>query len=206
MSEQQIQWQAKWIWIQQPDEPGTIVAAFRRTFSLTEPPCAARLFITADTFYRVWVNGKPVAWGPAGSKAGSATADIFDVSTLLQAGENSIAIMGVFADAEPFLYEALAQAPGVLAQLEITGEGWQTVVATDATWRARLVRLQPRGVRFSVQRALIEQWDLSDLGDWTAPDFDDSAWQDAVEIGPVGCQPWEEIELRDVPNLEFLPY
>ncbi len=206
MSQQQIQWQAKWIWIQQPDQPGTVVAAFRRTFSLAQPPCAARLLITADTFYRVWVNGKPVAWGPAGSKASSATVDIFDVSALLRTGDNCIAIMGVFADTEPFLYEALAQAPGVLAQLEITSEGWQTTVATDATWRARLVRLQPRGVRLSGQRAVIEQWDLTDLGNWTAVDFDDSAWQDAVEIGPVGCQPWQEIELRDVPNLEFLPY
>ena len=111
MPQAQVEWRAKWIWIEQPEQPGTVVAAFRRIFELPEKPAAARLLITADTFYRAWVNGSFAGWGPAGSAAGSATADIVHIGMALQPGRNVISVMAVFADTEPFLYEALAQAP-----------------------------------------------------------------------------------------------
>jgi len=44
-----------------------------------------------------------------------------------------------------------------------------------------------------------EQWKVSDkeIAGWTKPDFDDSNWQPAKKLGPVGMQPWGDVRSGD---------
>ena len=109
------QYQAQWIWCNaQSREPFQFVR-FRKTIEVASRPAGATAYITADTFYRLWINGQLVMHGPARSSRGKATVDPVDVSRYLAKGKNTLMIE-VFHGVCPF--EALAQAPGLLCELE----------------------------------------------------------------------------------------
>ena len=81
----QRQYQAKWIWAKvQAAEPFQFVR-FRKTFDLDAAPEKATAFVTADTFYRLWINGALVMHGPARSSAGKITVDPVDVDAISEA-------------------------------------------------------------------------------------------------------------------------
>ena len=55
-------WQAKWIWL--GGDSAAPVAMFRKTVSLHEKPQAVKAWLTADTKYLLYVNGRLVSRGP----------------------------------------------------------------------------------------------------------------------------------------------
>ncbi len=127
---------------------------------------------------------------PRGSSRGKATVDPVAVGPYLKQGQNTLmieALHGVF----PF--EALAQAPGLLCELETHSGGQrQIVAATDGTWEAAEITAWSRdSLRFSYQRGWIEQFD--------ARRTPDEKWQPAVVLGHVGMAPWKKVALRDIP-------
>lgn len=181
--------QAQWIWSNVATlEPFQFVR-FRKTFDLAAIPAEATAYITADTFYRLWINGQLAMHGPARSSAGKATVDPVDVTQYLKPGENMVVAQAFHGNC-PF--EALAQAPGFLCELEITSGGTRQVVATDATWQATEISAWNRqSPRFSFQRGWMEDYDSRrEL---------EEVWQPAMVLGPVGMSPWTRVELRDVP-------
>ena len=65
---------------------------FRRRFTLERAPEKALLFITADDYYKVYINGLFVGQGPAPAYHFQYGYNTFDVSSFLRAGENVIAV------------------------------------------------------------------------------------------------------------------
>ena len=55
-------WRAKWIW-RDGDKTGE-AAMFRKKVMLTDAPQAAQTWLTADTHYRLFLNGRLVSRGP----------------------------------------------------------------------------------------------------------------------------------------------
>ena len=153
-------------------------------------PASATAYITADTFYRLWINGQLVMHGPARSSRGKATVDAVDVGRHLAQGRNTLMIE-VFHGVCPF--EALAQAPGLLCELEADFGGQKAILAaTDATWEAAEITAWSRkSLKFNYQRGWTEQFDARRTLEEKS--------QPAIVLGKVGTAPWLKVEPRDIP-------
>jgi hypothetical protein len=89
------EWDMHTSWIWHPDyddtqNPGSIVL-FRREFHLTEVPQSLTITVTADTRYRLFVNGQSVSVGPCKGTPSHWYYETVDASGLLRPGPNVIA-------------------------------------------------------------------------------------------------------------------
>jgi hypothetical protein len=116
------QYQAQWIWGHVASREPFQFVRFRKTIDLASRPDRATAYITADTFYRLWINGQLVMHGPARSSRGKATVDPITVGRHLAQGRNTL-MVEAFHGVCPF--EALAQAPGLLCEF------FNTVIPTQ---------------------------------------------------------------------------
>src|SRR5438477_6761219 len=82
---------AVWIGSDHPFDLHEAYLCFRRTWLLDAPPQAVELLISADSRYKLWINGHFVARGPARSWPQAQAVDRLDVSAYVQAGANIIA-------------------------------------------------------------------------------------------------------------------
>ncbi len=83
---------AQWIWL--PSErtlPNSFVL-FRKEILLTAKPTRAVGWMTADSRYRLTVNGQRVQWGPAPCDPRQLDVDPIDLTALLRPGKNVIGV------------------------------------------------------------------------------------------------------------------
>ncbi len=184
------QYRAQWIWCKVASPEPFQFVRFRKTVELAAFPEQATAYITADTFYRLWINEQLVMHGPARSSFDKAMVDPVNVGRYLKQGTNSLMIEALHG-CGPF--EAMAKAPGMLCQVEATLGGKRTILAaTDATWEASEITAWSRkSLRFTFMRGWMEDYDARlVLQEKVAP---------ATVLGKVGMPPWTKVELRDVP-------
>jgi hypothetical protein len=111
---------ASWIWYPH-DAESVADRFFRKSFEVAEVPAKARLRITCDNAYTVYVNGQPVGRGSRWQSI-----EQYDVAKHIARGKNVIAV-AAHNDGGP---------AGLIAELTLTGPNAQTIrLATDATWR-----------------------------------------------------------------------
>ncbi|MFL6119524.1 hypothetical protein [Actinophytocola sp.] len=117
---------ASWIWYPEGDPVAGVppqTRYFRRTVDLAARPSAATLVLTGDDTADVWVNGTQVSTSPRVTDSWK-NAAVVDVSALLSAGANTIAVRA----------DNTTQSPaGVVGKLVVQGG---PAVVTDAGWRA----------------------------------------------------------------------
>lgn len=196
---------ARWIWSAAATRPYHNIVLFRRVFDVAGAASAARLLITADSRYEVWINGVWLGHGPARSWQSPWPVDPYDLAGLLRPGKNAIAVRVQHFGIGTFQY--LDAAPGLLAELAWTDSAGGHTVATDTDWQARadVAFLWPVP-RISCQQAWEEQFDarleakgrgesVLDLGDWPA----------AKATCAAGEGAHREFELRDIPQLTREP-
>ncbi len=157
---------AEWIWapLGRTVEPLAFYAA--RDVELAAPPAAARLAAAADEEYVLFLNGRRVGSGGAGS-AGAGTPpalDTYDVAPLLRAGSNRLV-------AE---LRSGRGAGGFLALL--TDGAGRTLAKTDRDWRI-VRRHRPGLVRgwlpldgpAASEDERADSWSRPPVGRWGAP-------------------------------------
>jgi hypothetical protein len=163
-------WQARWIRVagDQVDR-----GWFRKDVTLAEVPRRATAWVTADTKYRLWINGRLVSRGPAdigrdfaGGSTGRWFYDHRDLTPFFHKGRNVIAAevvrgSGVSHGQQGWLFEAQIDA---------------VTVKSDATWRATAV---------------------TDVYGWQSPEFDDALWPAAREVKDV----WSPLVASEIPPL-----
>ena len=193
-----IIWQAKWLKdslfeaaeyreIHHPDRTPAnnstiqnVHTLFRRTFSLRSAPVSsARLYLSADDCYRLYVNGSFVGVGPAPSYPFAQPYNGWDVTDVLQAGRvNCLGIHVYYQGLHNLAYVSADNLQGVLAQLEIAyADGASAVIATDGAWRC-LRCMAYRGTRtYGYETQFAEDIDLRQWPwDWNLAGFDDGQW------------------------------
>jgi alpha-L-rhamnosidase len=72
-----------WIWSAADPSARNVLVQFRRAFVLDAPPAAARLHISADTRYILYVNNVRLGYGPARSYHTHYEYDTYPVAALL---------------------------------------------------------------------------------------------------------------------------
>ncbi|HWP30759.1 MAG TPA: alpha-L-rhamnosidase C-terminal domain-containing protein [Fimbriimonadales bacterium] len=121
---------AKWVW----DSEKTVgewnyYTAFRKPFVLNSTPSKADLYITADSQYWVWVNGKRVGSGPIRSFPNPWYYDSYDIRNYLKPGDNEILILAHAIGVGTFRY--IPAPSGVIAEIQADGK---PIIGTDSSW------------------------------------------------------------------------
>ncbi|HUL76770.1 MAG TPA: alpha-L-rhamnosidase N-terminal domain-containing protein, partial [Vicinamibacteria bacterium] len=150
---------ARWIWLPCERTLANTFVLFRREIEIGGPVASARGWISADSRYRLWVNGRRVQWGPAPCDPRSYEADPLDLTRWLVPGRNVIgAEVLYYGHGEgtwPF------GKPGFLFALRVEGTGGRvSEVVSDGSWRALLDRAhRPGQFKRWYLRALQEDFD-----------------------------------------------
>ncbi len=187
---------AKWIWTDDDPAESDVWVYARKQFNV-ENPDGAKLSITADTRYCVWVNGKQLGFGPPKSHVETPTLDTYPIADLLLRGENQITVLVYSFGEEGYICALMPVRGALLASIGVDGK----LIATDSSWKVhREYAYCQTGVRLNENQPYMEQFDarvkMSDH--WDQWDSDDP-WQPATELsGPI-YPPWTSIESRDIP-------
>jgi alpha-L-rhamnosidase len=192
--------QGAWIWKAQDESRPyhqTIIA--RKAFKL-DTAARAILKITADSAYRLFINGDWVSDGPCRAWPEHYQYDVIDLTGYLRPGENEIQFIARYWNVGTF--HQISQQPGLLAQVEVDAEGSDAGVqsfGTDATWE---VAEAPGWVQNTPKVSIqMEPQELYDARLEVALD-----WELAAVICQAGEGPWQDLGPRDVPHLTKDPF
>lgn len=186
---------ARWIWLPSERTPACTFVLFRKEVALEQAPAQALGWITADSRYRLTVNGRRVQWGPAPCDPRELDVDPIDLGPYLKAGKNVIGVEVLFYGHGDGTWPG--GKPGMIFNLEIKdAHGEAKTIVSDASWQARLDRAHPVGqAKRWYLRALQEEFDarLHPYG-WDTPEqAPDAEWMPARELNcapdkPAACQ------------------
>jgi len=182
---------ARWIWLPCGRVLPNTFVLFRRAFELPAKPERALAFVTADSRYRLTVNGNRVRWGPAPCDPRELDVDPIEVTAHLNAGANAIGAEVLFYGAgdgtwpggKPgFLFHLLIELPG----------GERRVVVSDSEWRTFLDRAHTPGrPKRWFLRALQEEFDARlHPEDWDRAGYrTNEMWLPAQALPALASQP-----------------
>lgn len=171
-----------WIWDGDEVRPYNSWKWFRRSFQWDGGE--VRLAITADTRYRLQVNGEWVADGPLRAWPEHYQADFLDLTPYLREGANEIRVLVQFFGCGSF--HVIPQRPGLAAAL-FGNEG--ECLRTDGSWQvATAAGYVQNAPRISIQLPQMEIFDARLTGD--------EKWRPATAL--AGHLPWNVEQWRDV--------
>ena len=202
-----------WIWAKDDMPEENIYVYFRKTFELRTPPQSALCHITAERFYRLWVNGKVIGQGPAWEDPEERSYDTHAISSFVREGRNVVAVLVhmPFNESGRHNWKRIyidPSRPGLFCQLHITDrDARATRMGTDAGWKARRALAWAEKAPFRNDLSMQEWYDFNaDPHDWNQADYDDAEWPQAVVIGDVqgkasdgGFLPWRKLVPRRFP-------
>lgn len=159
---------------------------FRRTFFLEESPEKVQLFVSADSRYKLYVNGLTAEVGPCKGDREIWYYDTLDLTSYMKKGKNVIA-------AEVLCYpEGHGKGcfsifrtghPGLFAAGKAEGRRKIIDLSADSTWKGCIDQgfsIISESEIFAPLQILEARRGSPELIHWKKPDYDDSAWEDAV--------------------------
>jgi alpha-L-rhamnosidase len=165
----------RWIWSKSESKE---VTRFRKVILLEDGPRLVRAWLTAETRYRVWINGSLAARGPAdigrdydSGPAGPWLEDVRDLTRFFRRGPNIVAVE-VFP--EPIVQsESATGNPGLKIDFLITkSDGKKVSLGTDASWQCKEATdlnqdEAKNGYRIDMRKEP-EGWQINgfEVGDW----------------------------------------
>ncbi|GAB4011552.1 hypothetical protein GCM10028808_25380 [Spirosoma migulaei] len=179
-------WPARWI--VHPTAPTRQygIYHFRKAIDLSQKPARFVIHVSADNRYRLFVNGKSVALGPARSDTQNWNYETLDLAPFLQAGRNVLAAQ-VWYMGESAPFAQMSYQLGFLLQGDSETE---KVVNTDASWK---VLQNPAYSPIKNDIPKLRTYIVMGDGDrvdaskypwgWEQPAFDDKAWVAAKPFG-----------------------
>ncbi len=111
-----LPWRASMAWSTDTRMLGGEHSFFRRTFQLASVPDSVRVFVSADSRYRMFVNGTRLGRGPLKGTLRRYHVEEYEISHLLAAGANVVAADVVWFGPNPPLSEEHSGYPGLLVQ------------------------------------------------------------------------------------------
>src|SRR5262249_39710486 len=145
---------AKWIWFPGRRTLQNTFVLFRRTIELATIPKRAVGWITADSRYRLTVNGQRVQWGPAPCDPRWQDVDPIDLTSVLDTGKNVIGVEVLYYGVGDGTWPM--GSPGMIFKLDLEGQS----IVSDKSWLSFLDRAHRPGMyKRWFLRALQEEFD-----------------------------------------------
>lgn len=202
-------WRAGFAWSAERGGPGFCIRRFRRSFDLSSVPKEFLVSVSADSRYRLFVNGHRAGRGPLKGEPRRYHYETYDIANLLQAGRNIIAAEVVWFGLNALNSEVHSGYAGFLFQ------GPQDVgIDTPNGWKVDVDQAISADTTpyISNAQSFLDHWEHVDgnlyPGGWSEIDFDDSDWEKAIFVCPADVNPsWGEMHQiwnlvpRDVPML-----
>lgn len=181
---------SNWIWTQEwegKDENTPRMVYFRKRFVLEKEPEAARIEISADTKYKLYVNERFVEIGPSRGDREVWFADTVNLLPFLHKGEN---VMAVIVLRYPVRREEgnhgmfRTEIPGLYVRGEVkTGQGNSLDISADESWKTytdRETRFVKEEEGFAPLMIHEEAAGSPVFSCWKKVAWDDSNWMKAV--------------------------
>lgn len=194
MFEQSRKWNGSWIWPSKEIARENETVLFRKTFELPVNFSMMRIYVSADSRYRLFVNGSSVGVGPCKGDAYRKYYEAYELRGQLSPGSNTIAVkVAHYAPGGP----KFAAGPsavhrtafgGLIVDAEVLGDDGavQANVSTDSSWRC---------IRDESTSLFNESW-MSGIWmggverkngflyphGWELPEYDDSHWSYATPV------------------------
>lgn len=150
---------------------------FRKKFSLEKIAKIAKIYISADDYYKLYINGEFVAQGPAPSYHFRYNYNVIDVEKYLKPGENVIAVHTLYQGLINRVWQSGDNRHGLILDLTIDGE---TVIYSDESFKTAPHTGYREMDVVGYQTQFMESYDSRsrEVG-FEKLDFDDSAWENA---------------------------
>ncbi len=151
----------------------------RKKFAISYVSHSAYIDITADDYYKLYINGEFVGQGPAPAYHFRYFYNRYDISRYLKPGDNVIAVHVYYQGLVNRVWNSGDYRQGMIAEVYVDDE---LIVATDSTWRHSLSKAWSSGGIIGYDTQFLENIDSRLLEtQWRNPDFDDSHWQPVYE-------------------------
>ena len=197
-----------WIWsdsFDQYDQKEPCLVYFRKSFFLEQAPETLFLKISADSRYKLYVNGTLAELGPARGDRLLWYADEKDIAPYLRKGENVLAAEvlrypldhqkgnhGIYRTNTPGFYaaevfppkECREQKPDAFGEMKasIVPETAGYGISAGPSWKCHKpegFRIVPESPYFAPLQILEERCGEAETAGWKLPGFDDSSWKNA---------------------------
>lgn len=151
---------------------------FRKHFSLNRLPERARVFVTADDYYKLYINGRFVCQGPAPAYHFQYPYNEVDVTDFLREGENTIAVHTLYQGLINRVWQSGDGRHGLILDLCANGE---TLVASDESFLTHPHDAYREIGTVGYQTQFLEEYDsrAATVG-FEESDFDDTQWKNAL--------------------------
>ena len=146
----------------------------RKTFNIDKVD-NAKLYISADDNYRLYINGKWIGLGPASNYYFHYFYNTYDISEYLHEGENVIGVHVYYAGiTNTRAFDSGDFRQGMIAEII---NGRKTVAATDDTWKYKhaLWYHEKNPMKWEIQYRENTDFRLKDTK-WMCLNYDDSSW------------------------------
>lgn len=211
--------EAYWIWAKEDEatyRDKIEICHFRKKFTVKENECILKVQVSADSRYRLYINGHPVSIGPCKGDRWRQYYETVDLTQYLFVGENILAAMVVHFPENELLAlgfktgpsSVMSKAAGAFYVREDSGGG-NGCIDSGSDWRVTRNRAVTFvETEFAKYAGDFERVDggLFPYG-WTLPDYDDSSWEDVQVLCPAlphnqygGLYPWQLVQ-RPIPAL-----
>lgn len=177
-----------WIWSsewEQEDQEKPGILLFRKEFELKDVPAGGILNISADTRYKLYVNGKLAEVGPCKGDRQVWFYDSVNIADHLRKGRNVLAISVLRYPADPAKgNHSLIRTftPGLYVRGWVSDRSGRVDIAADETWKCwknKSVSFQKEEEGFSP--LMIHEYAYGDsrLAGWKETGYNDSYWKNA---------------------------
>ena len=199
-------------------EERNLFITFRKVVAIEAEALSAKVHVSADGRYQLFVNGRLVGRGPARSTPARQTADPYDLAPYLRPGRNVVAVL-VHAYGRPTAWYELPRweparafgCGGFFLQGDIvTAEahnGGAICLDTGESWRYRIADAWQRDTP-GCSLGFVEVYDARHAAvGWAEADFDDVGWEAAEVLRVPGrnfagdVTPFPVLVERDIPPL-----
>lgn len=147
---------------------------FRKKFIAAEYVNDAKIYISADDYYKLYINGRFAGQGPAPSYHFNYNYNVIDVSDFLVKGENTIAVHTLYQGLINRVWQSGDNRHGLILDLAADGK---IIAASDETFKTK-PHSGYREIGVSgYQTQFLEEYNssASEVG-FENPQFDDSSW------------------------------
>ncbi|MCQ2397271.1 MAG: alpha-L-rhamnosidase N-terminal domain-containing protein, partial [Lentisphaeria bacterium] len=147
---------------------------FRKSFTLEKLPKNATLYVTADDFYKLYVNGRYVAEGPTTAYSFAYNYNTLDITPFLQEGQNTLAFHTYYLGYLNRVFVSADHQHGLLCDLVADGT---TVLSSDESFKTAIHTGHTQIGVIGYNTGFMERYDANapEVGFENA-DYNDGAW------------------------------
>lgn len=150
---------------------------FRKKFFCDGVTDRAHIYISADDYYKLYVNGQFVAQGPAPSYHSNYNYNEIDVASYLKPGENLIAVHTLYQGLINRVWQSGDNRHGLILDLVIDGN---TVVVSDESFKTAVHSAYTEMGTSGYDTQFLERYDSGAAEvDFADCHFDDTDWSQA---------------------------